>query len=236
MSSTANGIERHLATGETYQTALDGLHEAVFVKDLAHRWVACNDAFCNLFGATREKIIGYSDPDFFPPAEAQEFWRGDDIIFETRQPFVQDEQMTLSSGQTVHISTRKYPRFDPAGNLIGLVGIIIDYTEIHKRREQADQLLLALEERQHTIEQQRQLIEQVSVPVIQVWEHILLLPLIGTVDDNRAVRVIESSLEAIARTGAEVLVDRYHGRADGGHGGCGPPGPDDPGGAVAGVP
>ena len=47
---------------------------------------------------------------------------------------------------------------------------------------------------------------QVSVPVIQVWESILLLPLIGVIDSRRAAQVMENLLESIARARAQIMI------------------------------
>jgi rsbT co-antagonist protein RsbR len=92
------------------------------------------------------------------------------------------------------------------GAIIGLAGIITDITEIKQRQEEIQQLEAALEDKAATIESQRILLEQVAVPVIQVWDGVLLLPLIGVIDSHRAARILESTLEAIAHQQARVLV------------------------------
>src|SRR5512142_1934208 len=54
---------------------LDALPNPVFVKDERHRWVLLNERFCRLLGRERNELIGHSDYEFFPRAEADEFWR-----------------------------------------------------------------------------------------------------------------------------------------------------------------
>jgi rsbT co-antagonist protein RsbR len=44
------------------------------------------------------------------------------------------------------------------------------------------------------------------VSVIQVWEGVLLLPLVGVVDTHRANRILDNMLEAISRHRARVLI------------------------------
>jgi rsbT co-antagonist protein RsbR len=53
--------------------------------------------------------------------------------------------------------------------------------------------------------QQRELLE-LSTPVVQLWEGILALPLIGTLDSARTQVVMESLLQAIVRTGAGLAI------------------------------
>ncbi|MDO9586155.1 MAG: STAS domain-containing protein [Syntrophales bacterium] len=54
-------------------------------------------------------------------------------------------------------------------------------------------------------EQQRSLME-VSTPVIQVWEEVLILPLIGTIDSARAKQIMENLLESIVTTKSSIVI------------------------------
>ncbi len=53
--------------------------------------------------------------------------------------------------------------------------------------------------------QQRELLE-LSTPVVALWDDILALPLIGTLDSNRTQVVMESLLERIVETGASIAI------------------------------
>ena len=53
--------------------------------------------------------------------------------------------------------------------------------------------------------QQRELLE-LSTPVVQLWENILALPLIGTLDSERTQVVMESLLQKIVETGAALAI------------------------------
>jgi rsbT co-antagonist protein RsbR len=60
----------------------------------------------------------------------------------------------------------------------------------------------------NTIADQRQTIEDLEAPVLEVWDGILALPLIGSVDTRRAQKMNERLLQRIVETGSEiVLVD-----------------------------
>jgi rsbT co-antagonist protein RsbR len=84
------------------------------------------------------------------------------------------------------------PIRDPAGELVGFVEVARDLTE---RREQ-----------EKLVQRQRDEILELSTPVIQVWEKVLVLPVIGTLDTNRASRLTESLLDRIAQDQAEVVI------------------------------
>ena len=53
--------------------------------------------------------------------------------------------------------------------------------------------------------QQRELLE-LSTPVVELWDNILALPLIGTLDSSRTQVVMESLLEKIVETGARIAI------------------------------
>ncbi|MFE6282677.1 PAS domain S-box protein [Streptomyces sp. NPDC057877] len=56
------------------------------------------------------------------------------------------------------------------------------------------------------LQRQRDEILELSTPVIQVWDKVLALPIIGTLDTLRATRLTEGLLEKIAQTQAEVAI------------------------------
>jgi rsbT co-antagonist protein RsbR len=65
-----------------------------------------------------------------------------------------------------------------------------------------------LEVRLSMIESQRAAIAELSSPVIEVWQGVLTLPVIGPVDPERATAMTASLLEAVARVRADfVIVD-----------------------------
>ena len=55
------------------------------------------------------------------------------------------------------------------------------------------------------LRQQQELLE-LSTPVVKLWENILALPLIGTLDSERTQVVMESLLQKIVETGAAIAI------------------------------
>lgn len=60
--------------------------------------------------------------------------------------------------------------------------------------------------REEIIERQQQELLDLSTPVVQLWDGILALPLIGTLDSERTQIVMESLLEAIVEKEATVAI------------------------------
>ncbi len=60
--------------------------------------------------------------------------------------------------------------------------------------------------REEIISRQNQQLLELSTPVVQVWRHVLAVPLIGTLDSARTQVVMESLLEAIQEREARVAI------------------------------
>ena len=56
------------------------------------------------------------------------------------------------------------------------------------------------------IAQQRATISELQMPVIQVWDRILALPIVGTLDTARTQEMNEALLQEIVDTGAEIVI------------------------------
>ena len=60
--------------------------------------------------------------------------------------------------------------------------------------------------REEVIARQRQELLELSTPVVKLWDGILALPLIGTLDSARTQVVMESLLQQIVQTGASIAI------------------------------
>lgn len=60
--------------------------------------------------------------------------------------------------------------------------------------------------REEVIARQQQELMELSTPVVKLWDGVLALPLIGTLDSARTQVVMESLLQMIVETGAEVAI------------------------------
>ena len=60
--------------------------------------------------------------------------------------------------------------------------------------------------REEVIQQQQHEVLELSTPVVRLWDDILALPLIGTLDSERTQVVMESLLQSIVETGAAIAI------------------------------
>jgi rsbT co-antagonist protein RsbR len=60
--------------------------------------------------------------------------------------------------------------------------------------------------REEVIARQQEEMMELSTPVVKLWEGVLALPMIGTLDSNRTQVVMENLLQRIVDTGAEIAI------------------------------
>lgn len=63
-----------------------------------------------------------------------------------------------------------------------------------------------LKRREEVIARQQAEMLELSTPVVQLWQGVLAIPLIGTLDSERTQVVMENLLQEIVRTGAEIAI------------------------------
>lgn len=116
------------------------------------------------------------------------------------------DQMTLSAQGKFDFVVRTGSNAPALQKLSLMLNFLIDSTRrnLEEVREKNQQLGAQLE----TIEQQRRAIQELSTPILQLWEGILVLPVIGFVDSVRSQQMMERILEEIVeRQARHVIID-----------------------------
>jgi len=65
---------------------------------------------------------------------------------------------------------------------------------------------LYLKSRESVIDRQQTELLELSTPVVELWDDIVALPLVGTLDSNRTQIVMETLLQKIVQTGASIAI------------------------------
>lgn len=73
-------------------------------------------------------------------------------------------------------------------------------------KQEMEEKLQKIQEQQKTILQQQEDLMELSSPVSKVWENILILPVIGTLDSQRTQVMMENLLQKIVATGCTTAI------------------------------
>ena len=80
--------------------------------------------------------------------------------------------------------------------------------ESERAREESEAAREELSRKLTLIDQQRHTIRALSTPIIDLWDGVLTLPIVGTLDSQRTVEMTENLLDRIVAVGArEVIID-----------------------------
>ncbi|WP_437585268.1 PAS domain S-box protein [Sorangium sp. So ce1000] len=91
------------------------------------------------------------------------------------------------------------PIQDPLGNVESVIGLSLDVSEAKRAEEELRLRLLQ-------IQKQQEVIGKLSTPIIQVWDGVVALPMVGVVDSVRTADVMQNLLDEIVRTGARYAI------------------------------
>ncbi|MFH2053600.1 MAG: ATP-binding protein [bacterium] len=127
-----------------HRALVDAIPDLVWLKAPSGVYLGCNPTFERFFGASEREIIGKTDEDFMDGDLAQ-FFRGHDRrALAADGPVTNEEWLTFAdTGYRGLFETIKTPMRDPAGNLIGVLGISRDITrrtELEQQLQQAQKM------------------------------------------------------------------------------------------------
>ncbi|WAS95238.1 STAS domain-containing protein [Nannocystis punicea] len=84
-------------------------------------------------------------------------------------------------------------------NKVRLVGVTLNVTEA-KRAE------LELRNKLELIERQQEVIRVLATPIIEVWDGVLTMPIVGLIDTARTAEIMDSLLQAVTQTRARFAI------------------------------
>lgn len=140
-------VEGALRASEQRQLALlEAIPEPVWMKDREGRYLMANRAFRDRVAPGTGDLIGESDFDIYPAAEAESKVNEDRAIMATKLP-VRKEWAWVVQEQKRWYDTIKVPIIDDAGEAIGTAGISRDVTA----RKHTERLLQEIQQRQKAL-------------------------------------------------------------------------------------
>ncbi len=116
---------------ELFRTLFNSLPDLVWLKDPNGVFLTCNARFETLLGAPEAEIVGKTDYDFVDRALADFFRAKDLAAIAAGCPQLNDEELTFASdGHRELVQVIKTPIYDARGQVIGVLGIARDITQL----------------------------------------------------------------------------------------------------------
>jgi PAS domain S-box-containing protein len=184
-----------VSTSGMLQLLVDTVKDyAIILLDAEGKVLTWNPAAERLKGWKADEIIGQNFSRFYPPEEvekgktalelktARETGRFEDEGWRVRKDgtrFWADVTITALRGEN--------------GELRGFGKVTRDLTERRQNEEKIKK-------------QAQEILEMATVPVVQVWEGIVLVPIIGTLDSQRTQHLMERLLQRVTESGSPVAL------------------------------
>ncbi len=114
---------------------LEQCEDPIFVKDLDRRYVLVNHAEAHGLPFEPDEYIGLRDEDIYPPSTVKVMSTTDLEVLSTGQPlsYVGENDNPVLGRRVFHV--RKAPLKDPGGDIVGVLGVARDITELRQSEQ-----------------------------------------------------------------------------------------------------
>ncbi len=180
---------------ELLQLLVDNASDyAITMLDPKGNVVSWSKAGERLKGWKAEEIVGQHFSRFYPPEDVAAGKTERELRTAAKEGRVEDEGWRVrKDGSRFWANVVITCLRDSNGEIRGFGKITRDLSE---RREAEEKIR----------RQTQELLEMAAVPVVQVWEGIVLVPLIGTLDSQRTQQLMERVLNRVTETNSPIAL------------------------------
>jgi PAS domain S-box-containing protein len=197
--------EGQLGNEQDYRLLVDSVKDyAIIMLDPEGRVATWNEGAQRIKGYRPEEIIGQHFSIFYPKEDVESGKTEKELKAVTSEGRFEDESWRVrKDGSRFWANVVVTALRDKDGVLRGFGKVTRDLTE----RKQAEEAL-AQKAAAEAVARRAQEILDIATPVVQVWEGVILAPLIGPLDSQRTQQLMEKLLQGIVDTRSSVaLVD-----------------------------
>jgi rsbT co-antagonist protein RsbR len=171
---------------------IESMADLLFVLDKSGNIKIANAAASRLSGYKKDELIGKPIGLLFPDI------RADDIL---AQATVHRDEIScfIKSGRADIFSLSAAVMTNRRGEIEGIVCVARDLTEAKRSEEERIKTAEA-------IQRQAFLLQELSTPLIPITDHVLVMPLIGPIDQARAQAMCEALLHGVVSRQARMAI------------------------------
>ncbi len=185
---------------------VNAVPSGIFVTDLDHNILIINRAAAEMAGLTPGQCFDRKCYEIFNTSMCGTDQCTCRVAIDKNR--VNQGQTTLHTGKgeiTIEYASR--PLRNHEGTIIGCVEHFIDVSaRVAQEEAILQQQRELLKKREEDIRHLQEEILELSTPVVEIWEGVLALPLIGTLDSHRARSAMELLLNEIEKTRSPYVI------------------------------
>jgi len=196
-----------------FELITSNLREGMLVFQSDQTVLNCNQSAATLLGLPRQAILRHSLDDVLTHSPLpRDVWTSLWSELQQGLPATSETQYLLD--ESLHfVVNEATPIRDPTGQVHGYVWMMRDITELRSNQKEIEardaELQSTLSQLRATTESQSALlttIQALSAPAVPVIQGIIVLPLSGQIDSDRARRIIENLLAGIEEHNARIAI------------------------------
>jgi PAS domain S-box-containing protein len=126
---------------------IDNIPDRIYAKDIEGRFIICNVALARRMSMTSpDELVGKSDFDLVPRELAERFYADEQAIIRSGQPLLnREEPLEIVDGKITRWNlATKVPMRDSQGNIIGIVGLGREITDLKQTQVKLERNALQL--------------------------------------------------------------------------------------------
>jgi PAS domain S-box-containing protein len=177
--------------------------DAIITVDAEQHIVLFNEAAERIFGYQADAMIGQSLEKLIPAHHRPKHQSYIQTFADTNTPtrFMADHRMVAAiraTGEQFPIEV-SISQVDTGGQKL-FTAIVRDVTERVQAEEERNRLQESIIQMQHA------LVQELSTPLIPITDHVVIMPLVGSVDSLRAQSVMQTLLDGVENNHARVAI------------------------------
>lgn len=185
-----------------FRTLMSRMPACVFQTDTAGICTFVNEHWRELTGQAPPDAVNIGWRNAIHPEDRQRVVEEWFNLTKQAKSIELDYRITSAEGELRWAEVRAEPIFDEQGRHTGHIGTVTDISE----RKRIEVLLRESLEQKEIIESQRAKLAELSTPLIPISNQIMVMPLIGSIDPERADQVLETLLAGISSARARVAI------------------------------
>jgi rsbT co-antagonist protein RsbR len=171
---------------------IESMNDLLVVADRDARIRTVNQSACDLIGFPRDELLSRPIDTLFEGLSAAD-------LIEVGGVRDQERSCRIKGGKSVPVSFSAAVMRDKRGVPEGIVCVARDLTEAKRSEEERWRLGEA-------VQRQAIILEELSTPLIPITDEILVMPLIGTVDEQRSEQLIDALLQGVISRRTRVAI------------------------------
>jgi PAS domain S-box-containing protein len=194
-STAAPAIVPKIDTQDLLRLLIDNVKDyAIILLDKEGKVLTWNAGAERLKGWKANEIIGQHFSKFYPPEDIAKGKMERELKVASEEGRFEDEGWRVrKDGSRFWANVIMTALRDKDGNLVGFGKVTRDLTAPREAEEKLKR-------------QSQEIMEMATVPVVQVWEGVVLVPLIGMLDSQRTQQLMERLLHRVTETSSPFAV------------------------------